>query len=64
MLRSKLTECPCPKKCKNHGDCDACVAHHKTTYPKPPFCDRTPEEQELTRAECRAQDEADAALKK
>lgn len=31
-------ECNCPKKkCERHGDCDACIAYHKTNK-REPYC--------------------------
>jgi len=35
----ELLECPCPKKCSRHGNCDACHIHHRDRR-KPPFCER------------------------
>ena len=35
----ELAACPCLKKCRRHGDCDACRKHHNGRG-KPPFCER------------------------
>lgn len=24
-----MENCPCPKDCKNHGKCCACISHHR-----------------------------------
>lgn len=37
-------DCPCKwVKCKRHGNCEECIAHHKThkKYPQP-FCRKIP----------------------
>lgn len=32
--------CPCKrKKCERHGNCEACLAHHKDKK-HPPYCER------------------------
>ena len=36
----KLLKCTCRRKnCKRHGDCKACIEHHKKNK-YPPYCTR------------------------
>ncbi|MGI6152161.1 MAG: hypothetical protein ACOYIR_09490 [Christensenellales bacterium] len=40
MLQDGMTSCPCKRtKCKRHGKCAECIAHHRNS-PYPPQCQR------------------------
>lgn len=36
-MMPKNPDCACPRDCPRHGDCEACIAFHKTR-PNPPDC--------------------------
>lgn len=36
---AELAGCPCPEKCRRHGDCTACREHHAGRR-NPPWCER------------------------
>lgn len=38
-MMPKNPDCACPRDCPRHGDCEACIAFHKTR-PNPPDCMR------------------------
>ena len=41
--------CTCPKKCKNHGNCQACVARHTHNKSILPHCLRASGKKQLAR---------------